>query len=1021
MEAGSVVSGWNIGYLATPMDPTERKLRGFDIPFLATRARKYGLQQRLVEAIGRHQVRDIGAEYAIIAARVALQNQALVDKEIHEQAVGLSKALWSEGIDISDPAQISEAARKASIRGIKFAGWKQELMYGVMFGKQYEAHQAAKDVRAGMELATLSHADIERKLSQKSRLARWNREVGYNKLVSSLRAGVGEEKAFQSFAEMEARAASLGYTTRFEEDIAKTAKEYGVGQARLRAGRGIGIERYKTFLGKRLAIEADESLFRVAAKRGVNFLAQHKLGIGIAAGIGALAIIEPGSWFSGKDDAYNVIEGLPERGLAGVSRKYNTDFGSGAVGSKTVSRAENLLRLYRGTGKEILAHEAIKARGSFRAGSLAAEIFEKIRATEFPHRPSRLTSTFWSPDIYAAEAYAGSTGFVSVVDVEQSKAFMTSGSFWRKAYNELNEEKLKELARQYWTGIKTVQDPTRYETSAEVLLPGRVTEHITLRAAGSDKFFLPGSSTTISLEEIIAKETGYTQLAANVPIGKFAIPGFDDAYNTIEGLSERGISGASRKKNTDFGSGSIGAKILARGMSLFRGTAKKITYHVPQGSKNLPIFARQAEDIFENVRLAHYSNLPSRMESTFWTPTRRHAKVYAKGLRGHVSQITVNPEQVFFGNTTLSNEMMVGVITKQESGFLEEIAHRYWQGIPREKFAELAKHSQIEALIPNAVKSEKTTHKFLFSGKDDAYNTVEGLQERGLAGQLRKTNTDFGSGWDALRGLVRAGETFASMTKSKAFRQALNEATQEKLLGEGMFGTAYLMKGKFRGQEFQFVRKTGEIGPKELAAMKAMEESVGPSLYGASLRRSRGITGEMGMSGTVDMELFSGRTLSAMSPEALAKIQGDIPSVFQQLHSKGFVHKDPHLGNIMAVETSKGTQLGLIDYGNAARITKGYDPFEDITSAQKLAKAKIEGRSQLGAIDPFAQPQAGIDPFAQQQVSLGEVMKSLPAESTSSSHIKRKQAQLHREAVARATGNMNNPVRHTRQAGNVVR
>ena len=38
----------------------------------------------------------------------------------------------------------------------------------------------------------------------------------------------------------------------------------------------------------------------------------------------------------------------------------------------------------------------------------------------------------------------------------------------------------------------------------------------------------------------------------------------------------------------------------------------------------------------------------------------------------------------------------------------------------------------------------------LFSGFDDEYNTIEGLRHEGMAGQLRKLNTDFGSGWQGL-------------------------------------------------------------------------------------------------------------------------------------------------------------------------------------------------------------------------------------------------------------------------------
>ena len=51
-----------------------------------------------------------------------------------------------------------------------------------------------------------------------------------------------------------------------------------------------------------------------------------------------------------------------------------------------------------------------------------------------------------------------------------------------------------------------------------------------------------------------------------------------------------------------------------------------------------------------------------------------------------------------------------------------------------------------------------------FSGRDDSYNTIEGLGHKGIAPNTRHTLTDFGSGWDMLRGLVRASETFEQMT-----------------------------------------------------------------------------------------------------------------------------------------------------------------------------------------------------------------------------------------------------------------
>jgi len=60
-----------------------------------------------------------------------------------------------------------------------------------------------------------------------------------------------------------------------------------------------------------------------------NLSRNQKIALGVGVGIAALWALKPLGWFSGRDDEYNSIEGLPHRGQAGAHRSQATDFGSG--------------------------------------------------------------------------------------------------------------------------------------------------------------------------------------------------------------------------------------------------------------------------------------------------------------------------------------------------------------------------------------------------------------------------------------------------------------------------------------------------------------------------------------------------------------------------------------------------------------------------------------------------------------------------------------------------------------------
>lgn len=194
---------------------------------------------------------------------------------------------------------------------------------------------------------------------------------------------------------------------------------------------------------------------------------------------------------------------------------------------------------------------------------------------------------------------------------------------------------------------------------------------------------------------------------------------------------------------------------------------------------------------------------------------------------------------------------------------------------------------------------------WLFSGKDDEYNTIQGLRHQGFAGESRRRVTDFGSGWNALRGLVRANETFTEMIRSREFQSALREGAFVSILGSGKLGTAAKMESRFRGQVFNFARKEGKIAKREAELTRKVEHSVAPNIY----REGEGF---------LDMEYFEGAMLADLPPEHLQAIGlGNIISAVDKIHHAGVVHTDLHFKNLMVVKGYKGKPtIGVLDFGH---------------------------------------------------------------------------------------------------------
>ena len=227
------------------------------------------------------------------------------------------------------------------------------------------------------------------------------------------------------------------------------------------------------------------------------------------------------------------------------------------------------------------------------------------------------------------------------------------------------------------------------------------------------------------------------------------------------------------------------------------------------------------------------------------------------------------------------------------------------------------------------------------AGDDDAYNYIEGMGHSGISGSSRKYNTDFGSGWNALRGLVRAEETFAEMLASKEFILARKASKVEKTLGKGSFGEAVLMSSNFRGNDFKFVRKTGEIGPHEIEALQKAGHTNVPDFYGSEKTW-------YGRVRSIDMEVFEGTHLQDFPAKGASLVQPQIDMALKALNEAGFNHGDTHFGNIMITPAPGGHKVGLIDLGKATRVTGPgtVRDAEQISSWQRL----LERRDANGGV-----------------------------------------------------------------------
>ena len=218
-----------------------------------------------------------------------------------------------------------------------------------------------------------------------------------------------------------------------------------------------------------------------------------------------------------------------------------------------------------------------------------------------------------------------------------------------------------------------------------------------------------------------------------------------------------------------------------------------------------------------------------------------------------------------------------------------------------------------------------------------------------IRGQLTEFKKDFASRWDLFKNTAAKllGESESSvmavLRKHEGFQKALQEAVHVGELGSGATGTVSRMRAKFMGHEFEFARKVGLIPENEVAAMHAIEGSVGPSVYSSKM-------------GQIDMELFRGRKLTETDIALNPFIEEDITKAYKELHGTGWLHRDPNLGNVMLLENG---QIGLIDMG-AARRAETFGSVSEVADEMAHEISVVTGRAESKFTSKMSSPSPAI-------------------------------------------------------------
>jgi hypothetical protein len=279
------------------------------------------------------------------------------------------------------------------------------------------------------------------------------------------------------------------------------------------------------------------------------------------------------------------------------------------------------------------------------------------------------------------------------------------------------------------------------------------------------------------------------------------VSGKDDDHNTIEGLAHGGEAERMRHLHTDFGSGYRGILNIEKGIAKY--IPEFLGVHTNIGS--LANFIKEGRSkvgklggLFNRLtgEAGKLEKLASQLKQTYESGFKTFVAINPSGIKKEAKFLKTSASGLL--KSTIAHERFHQNISfagvQKELSEITSIVHpEFIKKFERDYAGRADPKMLVEEYVAHAVsyhpkffggKSPIANYEEVYGkgrklyealpklsgaqmripGKDDAYNTIEGLRHGGLAEKFRKIFSDFGSGW--LRKAVSMGMEHASIARA---------------------------------------------------------------------------------------------------------------------------------------------------------------------------------------------------------------------------------------------------------------
>jgi endonuclease YncB( thermonuclease family)/tRNA A-37 threonylcarbamoyl transferase component Bud32 len=618
--------------------------------------------------------------------------------------------------------------------------------------------------------------------------------------------------------------------------------------------------------------------------------------------------------FSGRDDAYNIIEGLRHNGMATDARHSLTEFGSGylavagAVGIATASAAILAVKKFHSNATSYFAGET-KGQKTRRVQQEKQEVRKNSWLRSIVQRKANHFGFSGADDNYNTIPALQDRGFA--YDIRSMTEFGSGYKNGLRIFGQDIDPKIQEF-RDKWFSTPEARKELKKKQQESEIPPGDFKEselqilengRASVDMSKFDWSFEDPDTLTLKRKGLINTFDDPVKIRmAGIDSPEIAHPG--DPTEWMRFNQEQPYGEEATKRAKDIWKEKSDIKILVDpsqrtygryvGLAFSPGEEEPINLQmVRKGIAAALPFGESGSDLYPRKKFIEAEKEAISNKEGMWGED--YFKRYADISKAVGRRITFNS---FTDLSRLAQNYSLAAAEKLMSR--DDIEYENWMG------------KYIGSKLNNQYGPRKS------SVSDGIHPGVS----NSLGAASVRGHSEFGSGWDPLRKMAKKifGESegsFAKMIKSEEFQTAISGASSIKELGFGAAGGVHLMEGVFKGQKFKFAKKSGLIFDQEVAAMRAVEESVGPTVYAHG-------------NGTIAMEYFEGKFLGDLPKEKLQQMAGleeEVASAFGKLHEKGYRHGDT-LGNVMLVNKGDGKEaIALIDFGAARKLSE-YDPIE---------------------------------------------------------------------------------------------